>query len=162
MIRAAIAEQRAYHSWLDYQHALIAAVSPLTLAQLQHRVLPGRRTPGELAEHIVFGRALHLSRALPHTIAELAPYLEWNVTHDAPRSANDIVRGLETTWRVIERSIMHGNATDTRPTGERDISRAEPDAVCLEAVWGLLDHDLPHAGQLSLLLRAAGLPGVDI
>jgi hypothetical protein len=26
----------------------------------------------------------------------------------------------------------------------------------------LLDHDLPHAGELSLLLGADGLPGVEI
>ncbi len=27
---------------------------------------------------------------------------------------------------------------------------------------GLLDHDLPHAGELSLLLGADGMPGVEI
>ena len=32
----------------------------------------------------------------------------------------------------------------------------------VRTIWGLLDHDLPHAGQLSLLLRAIGMPGVNI
>jgi len=29
----------------------------------------------------------------------------------------------------------------------------------IQTIWGLLDHDLPHAGELSLLLGADGLPG---
>lgn len=154
MIRAAVAEARVFHSWLDYQHALTRAVAPLTPAQLQQRPLPGRRTPGEIAEHIVFGRAFHLGRALGDSSAALTPYLAWDRSADPPRTAEEIVRGLETTWSVIERTIMRGRATD-------DVS-GDGDATTLQAVWGLLDHDLPHAGQLSLLLRAGGLPGVDI
>jgi hypothetical protein len=32
----------------------------------------------------------------------------------------------------------------------------------VQTIWGLLDHDLPHAGELSLLLGADGLPGVEM
>ena len=60
--RATIAESRAFASWQDYQEALKRAVAPLTDEQLGGRLLPGRRTPGEIAKHIVFGRALHLSQ----------------------------------------------------------------------------------------------------
>jgi hypothetical protein len=31
-----------------------------------------------------------------------------------------------------------------------------------QTIWGLLDHDLPHAEQLSMLLRAEGMRGVEI
>ncbi len=106
--RAAIAESRAFASWQDYQEALKRAVAPLTDEQLAQRLPPSRRSPGEIAEHIVFGRALHL---------------------------------------------MRGSPADTLIEGESEV---------LRTIWGLLDHDLPHAGQLSLLLRAMGSPGVDI
>ncbi|MCE7982616.1 MAG: hypothetical protein DYG89_15635 [Caldilinea sp. CFX5] len=46
MSRAAIAEARAFDSWLDYQAALKRAIQPLTQEQLQKRLLPGLRTPG--------------------------------------------------------------------------------------------------------------------
>ena len=49
MIRAAIAEARAFESWHDYQEALKRAIAPLTSAQLQRQLLPGLRTPGEIA-----------------------------------------------------------------------------------------------------------------
>lgn len=154
MTRAALAEARAFASWLDYQHALTHAIAPLTSDQLQARPLPGRRTPGEIAQHIVFGRALHVHCTLGDEAAELLPFVQWGDADAQPRSAAEIVHGLEVTWRVIADYLMRGSPTDDIPATE------EPSP--LQVIWGLLDHDLPHAGQLSLLLRAGGLPGVDI
>ncbi|MEZ5283930.1 MAG: hypothetical protein R2712_03790 [Vicinamibacterales bacterium] len=150
--RARIAESRAFVSWQDYQEALKRAVAPLTEAQLGRRMLPGRRTPGEIAEHIVFGRALHLSRTLGEAAA-LASYQRWDDDGDPPRTAAEIVEGLEVTWRVIEGRLMNGASSDALTDEESNI---------VSTIWGLLDHDLPHAGQLSMLLRAMGMPGVDI
>ena len=151
--RATVAEWRAFVSWQDYQEALQRAVVPLTDEQLGRRILPGRRTPGEIAEHIVFGRALHLSRTLGAAAAELASYQRWDDEGDPPRSAAEIVQGLEATWRIIEDRLMRGSPAD---------AEIDPESEVLRTIWGLLDHDLPHAGQLSLLLRAIGMPGVDI
>lgn len=154
MMRAAIAEARVFDSWRDYQHALERAVAPLTEAQLRQRPMPGRRSPGEIAEHIVFGRALHLQRALGEEAAELIPFVRWGAGSTTPRSAAEIVQGLEATWRVIVDCVMRGAPTDELSVGEE-----APDT---RSIWGLLDHDLPHAGQLSLLLRACGLPGLEV
>ena len=154
MTRAAIAEARAFLSWQDYQEALTRAIGPLTAEQLQRRLGISLRTPGEIAEHIVFGRALHLQRTLgAETTEELAPLLHWDDADDLPHTTAEIVQGLDLTWRFIIDCLMRGSATD-------DISEAE--ALIVQTIWGLLDHDLPHAGELSLLLGAAGLPGVEI
>ena len=154
MIRAAVAEARAFDSWLDYQEALKRAIAPLTEEQLQRRSIPGLRTPGEIAEHIVFGRALHLYRTLGEEAAELTPLLSWDDADASPHSATEIVQGLELTWRFITSSVMRGSPTDVIPEGE--------EAPTVQIIWGLLDHDLPHAGELSLLLGAGGMPGVEI
>lgn len=154
MIRAEAAEARIFDSWLDYQEALKRAIAPLSMEQLQLRPIPSLRTPGEIAEHIVFGRALHLSRTLGEAAAALAPLLGWGDADSPSHSAADIVHGLELTWQVIAGCVMHGTSTDVIAEGD------EPPAV--QVIWGLLDHDLPHAGELSLLLGAAGLPGVEI
>ncbi len=153
MIRATIAEARAFVSWQDYQDALKRAIAPLTGEQLQRRLIPGLRTPGEIAEHIVFGRALHLHHTLGERAAELTPLLRWDDDDDLPHTGVEIVQGLGLTWRFITDCLMSGSATDA-------VSEAE--AVVIQTIWGLLDHDLPHAGELSLLLGAAGLPGVEI
>lgn len=152
--RATIAESRAFVSWQDYQEALKRAIAPLTDEQLGQRLLAGRRTPGEIAEHIVFGRALHLARTLgADAVAELAPYQRWDDEGDPPRTAAEILQGLEVTWRIIEDQLHRGSSGDALHEGEAEV---------VQTIWGLLDHDLPHAGQLSLLLRAIGMPGVSI
>lgn len=153
MLRAAIAEARAFASWHDYQEALKRAIAPLSDEQLQRRPIPGVRTPGEIAEHIAFGRALHLYRTLGEDAAELTFLLRWDDADDPPRTAAEIVQGLELTWQVIAGCLMRASPTDTISTEETTI---------LQTIWGLLDHDLPHAGELSLLLGADGLPGVEI
>jgi hypothetical protein len=153
MIRAEIVEARAFESWQDYQAALKHAIAPLTEEQLQLRLIPGLRTPGEIAEHIVFGRALHLHRTLGEGAAELTPMLRWEDADDLPHTAAEIVHGLELTWRFIIDRLMRGSPTD---------AVSEEEVPIVQMIWGLLDHDLPHAGELSLLLGADGMPGVEI
>jgi hypothetical protein len=153
MLRAAIAEARAFESWQDYQEALKRAIAPLTEEQLQRRLIPGLRTSGEIAEHIVFGRALHLQRTLGGRVAELTPFLRWEDADDPPHTAAEIVQGLDLTWQFITACLMRGSPTD--PIEEEDVS-------IMQTIWGLLDHDLPHAGELSLLLGADGITGVEI
>ena len=152
MTRAALAEARAFASWRDKQKALKHAIAPLTEEQLQQRLLPGLRTPGEIAEHIVFARALWLHRALGERAAELMPLLRWEDADDPAHTAAEILHGLELTWRYISGCLMRGSPTDAIPAEEAPI---------WQTIWGLLDHDLPHAGELSLLLGACGLPGVE-
>jgi len=48
---------------------------------------------------------------------------------------------------------MRGSPTD---------AISEEQVPIMQTVWGLLDHELPHAGELSLLLGADGMPGVEI
>ena len=153
MTRAALAEARAFESWQDYQEALKRAIAPLTDEQLQRRIVPGLRTPGEIAEHIVFGRALHLQRTLGEEAAELTSFLRWEDADDPPHTAAEILHGLELTWRFISAYLMRGSSTD---------AISEEDLPIVQTIWGLLDHDLPHAGELSLLLGAEGMPGVEI
>lgn len=160
--RAAIAEARVFDSWQDYQDALKRAIAPLTEEQLGRRLLPGLRTPGEIAVHIVFGRAKWVHHALGEEAAELVPLIRWDDeggtvaavgANGGPPTAAEIVAGLELTWRYIAAALMRGAPGDVL---------AEEDAAIRQQIWGMLDHDLPHAGELSLLLGAAGLPGVEI
>src|SRR5688572_7799231 len=130
MIRAAIAETRAFESWQDYQEALKRAIAPLSDEQLQRRLIPGLRTPGEIAEHIVFGRALHLQRTLGEGATELMPLLRWEDADGPPHTASEIVQGLELTWRFIVTCLMRGSPADPLP---------EQEGVIVQTIWGLLD-----------------------
>jgi hypothetical protein len=153
MTRAAFAEARVFESWQDYQDALKRAIAPLLQEQLQQRLLPGLRTPGGVSEHIVFGRALHLHRTLSEGAAELTSLLRWEDTDDPSHAATEILNGLELIWRFTTDCLMCGSPAS---------AISEEEALIIQTIWGFLDHDLPHAGELSLLLGAEGMPGVEI
>lgn len=91
--------------------------------------------------------------SLGECTAELTPLHQWDDADNPPHTATEIVQGLELTWQFITDCLMSGSPTD---------DLAEEEALIVQTIWGLLDHDLPHAGELSLLLGAAGLPGVEI
>jgi uncharacterized damage-inducible protein DinB len=148
-----IAEARLLESWQDYQNALLRAIAPLTEEQMNRRLVPGLRTAGEIAEHIVFGRALWLHNVLGEEVAEVEPLLSWDEADDPPRTVAEVLQGLELTWRLLSARLMRGAATDDVPDEEVPI---------LQTLWGMLDHDLPHSGELSLLLGAYGLSGVEL
>jgi uncharacterized damage-inducible protein DinB len=114
MRRAAIAEARAFESWHDYQEALKRAIAPLTDAQLQRRLISGLRTPGEIAEHIVFGRALHLHRTLGEQAAEL---------RQINRLAHPLV--LFTLEQAARRPLLWHANPDIGPLRERSESGAQ-------------------------------------
>jgi hypothetical protein len=84
---------------------------------------------------------------------ELTPLIQWGKADEPPHTAAEILYGLEVTWRFIAEYLNRGAPTDA-------LSEEEPTIV--QTIWGLLDHDLPHAGELSFLLGASGLPGVEI
>ena len=153
-MRAVIAESRVFASWSDYQEALVRAIAPLTPEQLQQRTVPRLRTPGEIAAHIVYGRALHLTLSLGGAAAAVQPWLAWDGSNAGPQTAAAIVDGLEATWKLLADTLQRGAPTDEVTDDD--------DATQIQTIWGLLDHDLPHAGELSLLLGAQGLPGVEI
>jgi hypothetical protein len=151
--RATIAEARVLESWQDFQEALQRAIAPLSEEQMNRRLVPGLRSPGEIAEHIVYGRALWLRHVLGEDAAEVEPMLRWDDPDDPPCTAAEVLHGLDLTWRLITSRLTRGSATGEIPDEEIPI---------LRTIWGLLDHDLPHGGELSLLLGAYGLPGVEL
>ena len=153
MLRATVAEARVIESWLDYNAALRRAIAPLPEAQMSHRLAPGLRSAGEIAEHIVFGRAKFLHAMLGEGAGEVESFLSWDDPDDPPRTASEVVAGLELTWHILSTFLMQGSADDAIPNEEIETR---------QVLWGLMDHDLPHAGELSLVLGVQGLPGVEI
>ncbi len=153
MTRAMIAEARVFASWQNFQEALLRAIESLTDPQLYQPIVPGQRTPGDIVKHIVYGRAFWLHQALGARAATVEPLLQWDDPDDPPRTATELAQGLTATWQLLAAALLQGAASD-------EIVGAE--IVGLQILWGLIDHDLPHGGELSLLLGVAGLPGVEL
>lgn len=153
MNRASIAEARAFEAWRNFNEALTRTIAPLTEEQLGLRVHPELRSVGEIAEHIAYGRALWLQNIRAASAPELASLLTWDDPNDPPRTAAEIIAGLDESWARLGAYLMRGSADDeySEENGER-----------LYTIWGMIDHDLPHGGEISMILGAHGLPALEL
>ena len=123
------------------------------------RLVATMRSLGEIAEHIVRARALWLPRALGDGLeggAELQQMAGWDELDDPPRTAAEVVHGLELTWRLISSYLARWPADGPQDTiPDEEVSR-------LQIIWGLMEHDLHHGGELSFVLGACGLPAPEM
>jgi hypothetical protein len=150
MTRSQIAAERALEIWQFMQDELVRVVGLLSEAQMNMRIAPKVRTLGEQAEHIVRGRALWVHKVVHDP--SLEPMMNWDEPDDPPRSAAEVVDGLQHTWQIL-RAYIEPSTKDTDHPGM--VSEQEENG--LRTVWGMLDHDLCHAGELALMLGVLGL-----
>ncbi len=153
MNRASIAEARVFEVWHNFQEVLKRTLAPLTEEQLGLRVRPDLRSVGEIAEHIAFGRALMLNHVQAEGAADLEPLLAWAEPSDPPRTLAQVLAGLDESWARYGAYLLRGSAED---------EYSKEDEERLYMMWGMLDHDLLHGGELSLILGAHGLPALDL
>lgn len=150
MTRSKIAAERALEIWQHMQDELVRVIALLTDTQMNMRIAPNVRTLGEQAEHIVRGRALWVHKVVDDP--SLEPMMNWDEPDDPTRSAAEVVAGLQHTWRILRDYIEPSTMDDPGPDM---VSKQEENGLC--TIWGMLDHDLCHAGELALMLGVLGL-----
>lgn len=153
MKRARIAEARAFEAWRNFNEALKRTLAPLTEEQMGLRLGPELRSVGEIAEHIAFGRALWLQKIGAESAVELEGLLVWDDPDDPARTVAEVLAGLDESWARLGAYLMRGLADD---------EYAEGDGERLFIIWGMIDHDLPHGGEISMILGAYGLLGLEL
>ncbi len=151
MTKSKIAAERALEIWQSMQDELVRVVAPLSDTQMNMSIAPNLRTLGEQAEHIVRGRALWVHKVVDDP--SLEPMMNWDEPGDPTHSAAEVVAGLQYTWQIL-RAYIEPSTTDD-PDDPDTVSKQEENG--LRTVWGMLDHDLCHAGELALMLGVLGL-----
>src|SRR5215813_12636164 len=141
-----------YKGWDAYQALLIKAIAPLSSEQLALRVAPHLRSLGENVAHIISGRVSNFHLLMGEGGAELAPLEQWDLPAAPPRSATELVRGLEATWQMIQTALVRwtpANLDDifTETQDEQTYSFARQGII-----WSTIKHDLHHGGEVSFTL----------
>ncbi len=132
--------------WKAYQDRLAAALAPLTAEQLALRAAPGLRSIGENAAHIIAVRAGWFTYTLGED-AEAAP----------TRTADELVQGLDRTWRMMADCLARWSPADMQQTFPDDWNGKQVYLSRAWIVWHVLEHDLHHGGEVSLTLGMHGL-----
>jgi uncharacterized damage-inducible protein DinB len=151
-----------YKGWDDYQALLVKAIAPLSSAQLDLRVAPHLRSIGENVAHIISGRVSNFHIVMGEGKTEMASLEEWDLPDAPPRSAAELVRGLESTWQMIQTALGRWTPTDlddvfTEVEDEQTLSYTRQ-----QLIWGILKHDLHHGGEVSFTLGMHQVEALDL
>src|SRR5258706_14351540 len=111
-----------FSGWDGYQTSLVRAVAPRSKDELAFRLPGHERSAGEIAAHIAFGRIDWFNRmgapGAAELVAEAGPLWkgfgipEKSICDDAA----EIVRWLESSWRMIEANLKSWTVDDLSET----------------------------------------------
>ena len=150
-----------YKGWDAYQKLLVKAIAPLSSDQLTLRVAPHLRSVGENVAHIISGRVSNFL-VLGEAGAEIAPLETWDEEGAPPRSAAELVSGLEVTWQMIQSALTRWTVANLNDVFE-DVENETVSRYTRQSIlWSTIKHDLHHSGEVSLTLGTYHLDRLDL
>ena len=152
-----------YENWRGYNQRLQKCIAPLTSEQLSLQPAPGMWPLSQVVQHIISVRAGWFSGTLQDPEPVMEGYMFWGQRDSPERSATDLVRGLDETWAFIESRLGRWGPDDyasTFPDEDEDgqvwqVSRSW-------VVYHVLEHDLHHGSEVSMILGMNGLQPLEI
>lgn len=150
-----------YKGWDAYQTLLVKAIAPLSSDQLALRVAPHLRSVGENVAHIISGRVsnfLVMGEAGP----DIAPLEKWDEDGAPPRSAAELVNGLEATWQMIQTALVRWTPADLQDVFVDGQGEQAPRFTRQWIIWSTIKHDIHHSGEVSLTLGTHQLDALDL
>jgi uncharacterized damage-inducible protein DinB len=151
-----------YRGWHDYQGLLITALVPLSPAELALRAAPHMRSIGEVVTHMIGARARWFHHDLGVGDQAFAALGTWDRRGMPARSAAELVTGLELTWQTMQEAIARWTPADWTRTYQNDPGDEPAVFTAQWVVWHLIEHDLHHGGEVSLMLGMHGLTAPDL
>jgi uncharacterized damage-inducible protein DinB len=151
-----------YEGWHQYQTLLAGALAPLAAEQLAIRPAPAMRSLGEIVTHMIGARARWFHSALGEGDEAFASLGAWDRRGMPARSAAELVTALDATWQVMHEAIARWTAEEWAERYENDPGDEPATFTRRWVVWHLIEHDLHHGGEVSLLLGQHGLAAPDL
>jgi uncharacterized damage-inducible protein DinB len=167
-----------YEGWENYQGLLLGALRDLNAEQLASKPGPGMWAVWQLASHMAGSRAFwfhdvlgegdpatrEMFRVTTTTVPDLP--LEdagWEDDENTPREASELVGGLEETWSMIDECLRRWTMDDLAVEFSRRRRSGETETFTRAwVIWHLMEHDLHHGGEISLILGSHGIPALDL
>ncbi len=151
-----------YDNWRDYNAKLGQAIAPLTAEQLALQPAPRLWPLEQIVQHIVGVRAGWFSGTVQEEDAAMQEYMEWGQRESPSRSAAELVRALDETWAFIESRLRRWTPEECAMTFPDEWDGQTYDVSRSWVIYHVLEHDLCHGGEVSLILGMNGLAGLDL
>jgi uncharacterized damage-inducible protein DinB len=151
-----------YQGWDAYQDLLVKAIAPLSTDQLALRAAPHLRTIGENIAHIIGPRFRWFAILIDTIDIETEPMATWDRSNSPARSAAELVAGLEASWQMMQQALVRWTAADLADIVE-DIDEGKTYTFTRQwVIWHLIEHDIHHGGEISLMLGMHNLAAIDL
>jgi uncharacterized damage-inducible protein DinB len=148
--------------WQNYQNQLSVALARLSPEQLALRAAPGLRSIDELARHVIAVRAGWFHYNLEEGDEDFGAFQKWDGPGSLPRSADELVSGLEKTWKVMQEVLGRYTLTDLQAPVEDEWDGQTYTYTRGWVIWHVMEHDIHHGGEIAYSLGMHGLTAPDI
>ncbi|MEO8633378.1 MAG: DinB family protein [Chloroflexota bacterium] len=155
---------RFYEGWARQNSRLVEALRPLTGEQLGLRAAADKWPIWAIAGHTAGARVYWLCGVFKEGGAESTPFADasgfgWEDDPNTPRSAEELVFALESSWKIVERCLKRWTSSMlgdeyTRGTTQQHTRQS--------VLMRLITHEAYHAGEISQMLGVNGLPEIDL
>lgn len=172
-----MSERFLYDGWAAYQQLITSRLRDLTPDQLALRPGPGMWAIWQIASHMAGGRAywFHdilgegdpatgaMFRVSSTTVPDL-PLEEaaWEDDEDHPRDVREILDGFDRTWIMVNDCLKRWTADDLAVEFPRRGRSGTQMRSRGWVIWHLMEHDVHHGGEISLILGSNGFPGLNL
>jgi hypothetical protein len=153
--------------WPEYAARLTAAIGALTPEQLDIRAGPDSLPIWAVAAHVASMRVFWLCSIFGEPGADRTPFADpsgegWEDDEDHPRSAEELVWALDSTWQVVMDCLGRWTVVSLDTTAERvrgGVVQVHTRASVLDRMGS---HEAYPIGQISQLLGMHGLAQIDL
>ncbi|HEY3312255.1 MAG TPA: DinB family protein [Anaerolineales bacterium] len=151
-----------YKNWKVYHEMLRDCIAPLTDQQLALQPAPGMWPLEQIVQHIISVRAGWFSGTLQDNDEAMDAYMYW-ARRDSPfRSATELARGMDETWAFIEARLQRWTPEDCARTFPDEMDGQTYEISRSWVIYHVMEHDLHHGSEVSLILGMNGLPTPDM
>ncbi len=151
-----------YESWRGYNGKLQNCIAPLANEHLSLQPALRMWPLGQVVQHIISVRAGWFSGTLQDPDDVMKEYMEWGQRESPDRSAAELVHGLGETWAFIESRLQRWTPSDCAMTFPDEWDGQTYLVSRSWVIYHVLEHDLHHGSEISLILGMNGLQGIDI
>ena len=159
-----------YDRWPQYNRRLTQVIGSMSGEQLAIRPAPERWPIWATVGHTAAARTYWLSGVLREPGAESTPWPDplawdsegWEDHLDHPRSAEELVWALDSTWLIVDRVLDRWTPEMLSVEVERAYGDQRQVHTRSSILQRLLTHEAYHCGELSQTLGIEGLPQIDL
>ena len=151
-----------YDNWRAYQGKLCECIAPLTPEHLKLQPAAHMWPLGQIVQHIVSVRAGWFSGTLQDEDEVMSRYMEWGQRDSPARSAAELVQGLHDTWVFIGARLQRWTPDDCAQTFPDEWDGQVYQVSRSWVIYHVMEHDLHHGGEVSLILGMNGLRSLDL